>query len=172
MTDGYGVSIVKRCNAAGKGAGKKRKKGEKRKTRDAELFFFNTIERTELRSYQDIVFIDPNLRDTLFMMHKDSNRTTPHYARYTSMTRRRHLGTNITRDRTERYIKHQHNVDEIRLRHDNLSHTISHSISSADFDIYCSERGEAKKSSVPFTNNRYFGRCDALAYFRLVNNET
>jgi hypothetical protein len=96
MTDGYGVSIIKRCNAAVKGAGKKRKQGEKRKTRDAELFpFFNTIERTELRSYQDIVLIDPNLRDTLFMMHKDPNRTTPHYARYTSMTRRRHLGTNI-----------------------------------------------------------------------------
>src|SRR5271154_5697203 len=49
MTDRYGVSIIKRCNAAGKGAGKKWKRGKKRKTHDAELFlFFNTIERTEL----------------------------------------------------------------------------------------------------------------------------
>jgi len=157
MTDGYGVSIIKRCNAAGKGAGKKRKRGKKRKARDAELFpFFNTIERTQLQSYQDVVFIDPNLRDTLYMMHKDSNRNTPRYARYTSMTRHRHLGTNIMRDRTERYIKHPLNVDEIRLRHDNLSHTNSHSISSTDFDNYCSVCGEAKQILGPMYEQPIF----------------
>jgi hypothetical protein len=128
-----------------KALGRNGNEGKKGKRATQSSSFFNTIERTELQSYQDIVFIDPNLRDTLFMMHKDSNRTTPHYACYTSMTRQRHLGTNITRDCTERYIKHQHNADEIRLRHDNLSHTNSHSISSADFDIYCSIRGEAKQ---------------------------
>jgi len=130
---------------------------EKRKARDAEPFpFFDTIERTELQGYQDVVFIDPNLRDTLFMMHKASNRDAPCLARYTSMTRRRHLGTNLTRDRTKRYIKHQHNVDDIRLRLDNLSHTNSHSISSADFDNYCSVRGEAKQILGPMYEQPIF----------------
>jgi len=90
------------------------------------------------------------------MMHKDSNRNTPRYARYTSMTRRRHLGTNIMRDRTERYIKHPLNVDEIRLRHDNLSHTNSHSISSTDFDNYCSVCGEAKQILGPMYEQPIF----------------
>jgi len=121
-----------------------------------QSYFHFSIERTELQGYQDIVFIDPSLRDTLFMMHKASNRDAPCLARYTSMTRRRHLETNLTRDRTERYIKHQHNVEDIRLRLDNLSHTNSHSISSADFDNYCSVRGEAKQILGPMYEQPIF----------------
>src|SRR5271170_3126870 len=90
------------------------------------------------------------------MMHKDSTHDNPRLARYTSMTRRRHLGTNITRDHTERYIKHQHNFDEIRLRNDNLSHTNSHSISSVDFDNYCAVRGEVKQILGPMYEQSIF----------------
>jgi len=70
----------------------------------------------------------------LFMMHKQSTRDNPRIARYTSMTRRRHLGTNIMHDCSERFIKHRHNVDEIRAAQDNLSQTNLYSISSTDFD--------------------------------------
>jgi len=121
-----------------------------------QSYFHFSIERTELQGYQDIVFIDPSLRDTLFMMHKASNRDAPCLARYTSMTRRRHLETNLSRDRTDRYIKNQHNVEDIRLRLDNLSHTNSHSISSADFDNYCSVRGEAKQILGPMYEQPIF----------------
>lgn len=75
-TDGYGVSILKRTPGRPKGAGGKRKRGEKRQTRDERLFpFFNTIDRHDLREYQDVVFADPNIRDTLFMMHEKVNAT-------------------------------------------------------------------------------------------------
>jgi hypothetical protein len=157
VTDGYGVSIIKRRDAARKGAGRKRKRGKKRQVRDAELFpFFHTIQRSDLQNYRDVVFIDPNIRDTLYMMHKDSTPDNPRLARYTSMTRRRHLGTNIERDRIERFIKQQNNVDEIRLHHENLSYTNSHSISSADYDIYCSRRGEAKQTLGPMYEQLIF----------------
>lgn len=72
------------------------------------------------------------------------------------MTRRRHLGTNITRDRTKRFIKHRHNVDEIKVAQDNMSLTNSYSISSADFDNYCSVRGEAKTILGPLYENSIF----------------
>jgi len=81
-TDGYGVSILKRSPNARKGAGGKRKRGEKRKVRDARLFpSFDAIDRNELRGYHDVVFTDPNLRDTLFMMHEKSSRDDPRLAR-------------------------------------------------------------------------------------------
>ncbi len=74
-TDGYGVSILMRTPGGPKGGGQKRKRGQKRKSRDAELFpNFNTIDRQELNQYNDVVFVDPNLRDTLFMMHINSSR--------------------------------------------------------------------------------------------------
>ena len=113
-TDGYGVSIVMRSPDGPKGAGKKRKRDDKRKSRDERMFpNFNTIERQELKQYNNVVFIDPNLQDTLFMMHISSSRNSRHILRYTSMSRRRHLGSNIVRDRGERFINHCDNSDEI-----------------------------------------------------------
>jgi len=156
-TDCFGVSIVKRSPNARKVAGRKRKRGEKRKVRDARLFpSFDTIDRNKLRGYDDVVFTDPNLRDTLFMMHEKISRDNPRLARYTSMTRRRHLGTNITRDRTERFIKYSHKVIEIQLAQTSLSHTNSCSISSADFDNYCAIRGEGKTQLSPLYEHGIF----------------
>jgi hypothetical protein len=61
-TDGYGASILKRNPNAGKGAGKPRKHGERRKDRDHRLFPpLDTIDRNELRQYQDVVFINPDI---------------------------------------------------------------------------------------------------------------
>src|SRR5579859_5640530 len=118
-----------------KGAGQKRKRGQNRKSRDAELFpYFHTINRQELQQYHDIVFVDPNLRDTLYFMHINSSRNNWHILHYTSMCRRRHLGMNIARDRRERFIKHQDNVDEIRAAEQRLTQTNSHSTSTMDFD--------------------------------------
>jgi len=90
------------------------------------------------------------------MMHDKSERDNRRIARYTSMTRRHHLGTNITRDRTERFIKHRHNVDEIRVAQDNMSQTNTYSIPCADFDNYCSVRSEAKTILGPLYENSIF----------------
>ena len=135
-TDGYGVSILMRTPGGPKGAGQKRKRGQKRKSRDAELFpYFHTINRQELQQYHDIVFIDPNLRDTLYFMHINSSRNNRQILHYTSMSRRRHLGTNIACDRRERFIKHQNNVDEIQAAEQCLTQTNTHSTSTTDFDL-------------------------------------
>ena len=70
--------------------------GKKRKSRDERMFFnFDTIERQELKQYNDVVFVDLNLRDTLFMMHISSSRNNRRILRYTSMSRRRHMRINI-----------------------------------------------------------------------------
>jgi hypothetical protein len=123
-TDGYGVSILMRTPGVPKSAGQKRKRGQKRKSRDAELFpYFHSINRQELQQYHDIVFVDPNLRDTLYFMHINSSRSNRRILCYTSMSRRRHLGTNIARDRRERFIKHRDNVDEIRAAKQRLTQT-------------------------------------------------
>ena len=94
------MSILKRTPGTKIGTGQKTERGEKRKNRDARLFpYFNTVAAEELRNHRDVVFVDPNKRDLLYMMHKDSTKQTPHMLRYTSMTRRRHLGTHINHDR-------------------------------------------------------------------------
>src|SRR2546423_11941724 len=132
-----------RTSGEPKGAGQKRKHGQARKSRDSELFpYFHTVSRQELRQYHDIVFVDPNLRDTLFCMHINSSRTNRRILRYTSMARRRHLGSNIARDKGERFIKHRDNHDEIRAADQRLAQTNSYSISTTDFDQYVSVRGE------------------------------
>src|SRR5579859_7719664 len=98
-TDGYGVSILMRTPGGPKSASQKRKRGQNRKSRDAELFpYFDMINRQELQQYHDIVFIDPNLLDTLYFMHINSSRNNRHILHYTSMSRRRHLGMNIAHD--------------------------------------------------------------------------
>jgi len=156
-TDGYGVSILMRTPGGPKGAGQKRKRGQKRKSRDAELFpYFHTINRQELQQYHDIVFIDPNLRDTLYFMHINSSRNNRQILRYTSMSRRRHLGTNIARDRRERFIKHRNNVDEIRAAEQRLTQTNAHSTSTTDFDRYVSIRGEVVNVLGPLYENPIF----------------
>ena len=158
-TDGYGISILMRIPGGPKGAGRKRKRGQKRKSRDAELFpYFHTINRQELQQYHDIVFIDPNLRDTLFMMHINSSRNNRRILRYTSMSRRRHLGTNIARDRRERFINHRDNTDEIRAAEQLLTQTNSYSISTTDFDHYISIRGEIMNILGPLYENAIFRR--------------
>ena len=51
-TDGYGVSILKRTPGTKIGAGQKRKRGEKRKNRDARLFpYFNPVTAEEFRNH-------------------------------------------------------------------------------------------------------------------------
>src|SRR5579859_7025002 len=112
-TDGYGVSILMRTPGGPKGASQKRKRGQKQKSRDTELFpYFHTINRQELQQYHDIIFIDPNLRNTLYFMHINSLRNNWQILCYMSMSRHWYLGMNIACDRRERFIKHQDNVDE------------------------------------------------------------
>ena len=140
-----------------KGAGQKRKRGQKRKSRDAELFpYFHTINRQELQQYHDIVFVDPNLRDTLYFMHINSSRNNRQILRYMSMSRRRHLGTNIACDRRERFIKHRNNVDEIQAAEQCLTQTNTHSTSTTDFDRYVSIWGEVVNVLGPLYENPIF----------------
>jgi hypothetical protein len=75
---------------------------------------------------------------------------------YTSMSRRRHLGTNIARDRMERFIKHQDNVDEIRAAEQRLTETNTRSTSTTDFDTYVSVRGEVVNVLGPLYENPIF----------------
>ena len=129
-----------------KGAGQKRKRGQKRKSRDAELFpYFHTINRQELQQYHDIVFVNPNLRDTLYFMHINSSRNNRQILRYTSMSRRRHLGTNIACDWRERFIKHRNNVDEIRAAEQRLTQTNTHSTSTNGFRSICFHTGRSRQ---------------------------
>src|SRR5579859_2218764 len=124
-----------------------------------ELFpYFHTINRQELQQYHDIVFVDPNLWDTLYFMHINSSRNSWQILRYMSMSRRRHLGMNIVRDRRERFIKHQDNVDEIRAVEQRLTQTNSHSTSTMDFDRYMSVRGETANVLGPLYENAIFRR--------------
>ena len=58
---------------------------------------------------------------TLYFMHINSSRNNQQILRYTSMSRRRHLGMNIAHDQRERFIKHQDNVDEIRTAEQRLT---------------------------------------------------
>jgi hypothetical protein len=140
-----------------KGAGQKRKRGKKRKARDAELFpYFDKVNRQELQQYNDIVFVDPNLRDTLYFMHINSSRNNRRILRYTSMSRRQHLGSNIARDRRERFIKHRDNVDDIRTGEQRLTQTNTHSTSTTDFDQYVSVRGEVVNVLGPLYENPIF----------------
>src|SRR5579859_7308951 len=157
--DGYGVSILMRTPGEPKGAGQKRKRGQNRKSRDTELFpYFHMINHQELQQYHDIVFVDPNLRDTLYFMHINSSRDNQQILRYTSMSCRRHLGTNIARDQRERFIKHQDNVDEIRAAEQRLAQTNSHSTSTTDFDHYVSVRGETANVLGHLYENAIFRR--------------
>src|SRR5579859_6844018 len=140
-------------------ASQKRKRGQNGKSPDAELFpHFDTINRQELQQYHNIVFVDPNLRDTLYFMHINSSRNNQQILHYTSMSRRRHLGTNIASDRRERFIKHQDNVDEIRAVEQQLTQTNSHSTSTTDFDHYVSVRGKTMNVLGPLSENAIFRR--------------
>jgi hypothetical protein len=116
---------------------------------------FDTIDCNELRKYQNVVFIDPNIRDTLFMMHKDSTCRQPRLARYTSMTRWQHLGTK-NRNRTRRFIEQQPNLNDIKNHQDQMSTTNAYSISAADFHEYCSKWGEAKEILGPLYEQPIF----------------
>jgi hypothetical protein len=158
-TDGYGVSILMRTPGESKGAGQKRKRGQKRTSRDAELFpYLHTVNRQDLQQYHDIVFADPNFRDTLYFMHYNSSRSNRRILRYTSMSRRRHLGTIIARDKRERFINHRDNTDEIRAAEHRLTQTNSYSTSTTDFDHYVSVRGETANVLGPLYENAIFRR--------------
>src|SRR5579859_6811060 len=91
-------------------------------------------------------------------MHINSSRNNWQILHYTSMSHRRHLGTNIARDRRERFIKHQDNVDEIRAAEQQLTQTNSHSTSTTDFDHYVSVRGETVNVLGPLYENAVFRR--------------
>src|SRR5204863_8381230 len=90
------------------------------------------------------------------MMHINSSRNNRQILRYMSMSRRRHLGTNIARDRRERFIKHRNNVDEIRAAEQRLTQTNTHSTSTTDFDRYVSIRGEVVNVLGPLYENPIF----------------
>src|SRR5204863_1888624 len=90
------------------------------------------------------------------MMHINSSRNNRQILRYMSMSRRRHLGTNIARDRRERFIKHRNNVDEIRAAEQRLTQTNTHSTSTTDFDRYVSIRGEVVNVLGPLYENSIF----------------
>ena len=74
------------------------------------------------------------------------------------MSRRRHLGTNIARDRGERFINHCDNPDEIRAVEQRLIQTNSHSTSATDFDHYVSIQGETMNVLGPLYENAIFRR--------------
>ena len=97
-----------------KDAEKKRKRSEKRKSRDERMFFnFDAIGQQELKQYNEVVFVDSNLGNILFMMHISNSRNNRRIFHYTSMSRCRHMKINIARDREERFINHRDNTDEI-----------------------------------------------------------
>src|SRR5579859_7402300 len=75
-----------------------------------------------------------------------------------SMSRHRHLGTNIAHDRRERFIKHQDNIDQIQAAEQRLTQTNSHSTSTMDFDHYVSVRGETANVLGPLYENSVFRR--------------
>ena len=81
-------------------------------------------------------------------MRINSSQNNRRILRYTSMSRRRHLGMRIAHDRRERFIKHQDNVDEIRAAEQRLTQTTTHSMSTMDFDRYVSIWGEVINSDV------------------------
>src|SRR5579859_1391654 len=114
------------------------------------------INRQELQQYHDIVFVDPNLRDTLYFMHINSSQNNRQILRYTSMSHCRHLGMNITCDQRERFIKHQDNVDEIRAAEQCLTQTNTHSTSTTDFNQYVSTWGEVVNVLGPLYKNPIF----------------
>ena len=58
------------------------------------------------------------------MMHISSSRNSRRILRYTSMSRRWHLGTNIARDRGERFMNHRDNLDEIPAAEPRLTQTL------------------------------------------------
>ena len=156
-TDGYGVSILKRTPGTKIGAGQTRTRGEKRKTRDERLFpYFDTIPPQQLQAYQDIVFADPNKRDLLYMMHDSSAKQFPRLLRYTSMTRRRHLGAHIYRDREKRFIKHHPQFNQIIAAQNNLLTTDSRTLSPAFFEDYVSTRSVAKEYLGPLYESSIF----------------
>jgi len=156
-TDGYGVSILKRTPGTKVRAGQKRKRGERRNDRDSRLFpYFNTVPPQELQAYQDIVFADPNKRDLLYMMHHSSTKEFPHLFRYTSMTRRRHLGTHVNCDREARYIKNHPQSAEIINAQNTFSTTNSRDVSPEIFEDYIRTRSVAKEVLGPLYENGLF----------------
>jgi hypothetical protein len=91
-------------------------------------------------------------------MHIKSSRNDRQTLRYTSMSRRRHLGTKIARDRMERFIKHHDDVEQIRLAKQRLSNTNTYSTSITDFDEYVSLRGQVVNVLGPLYENPIFRR--------------
>ena len=79
-------------------------------------------------------------------MHHGSPKEDPRLLLYTSMTRRRHIGTHINRDREGRYIKnHPQSADIINAQND-LSTTNCRSLSPAIFEDYIRTRGVSQRS--------------------------
>src|SRR5579859_5361164 len=89
-------------------------------------------------------------------MHINSSPNNRHILYYMSMSHRRQLGTNITSDRRERFIKHQDNVDEIRAAEQRQNQTNAYSTSTTDFDRYVSVRGEVVNVLGPLYENPIF----------------
>jgi hypothetical protein len=84
-------------------------------------------------------------QDTLYFMPINSSRNNQRILRYTSMSRRRHLGSNIARDRRERFIKHRDNIDDIRAGEQRLTQTNTHTTYTTDFDHICFCTGRSRQ---------------------------
>ena len=102
------------------------------------------------------MFADPNKRDLLYMMHKDSTKQIPQLLRYTSMTRRRHLGTHINHDREKRYIRNHPQSAQIIAARNDLSTTNARALSPAVFEDYVSTRSVAKEHLGPLYESSLF----------------
>jgi hypothetical protein len=72
------------------------------------------------------------------------------------MTRRRHLGTHINRDREKRYIKNHQQSAQIIAAQNDLSTTNSRALSPAVFEDYVSTRSVAKEHLGPLYESSLF----------------
>ena len=72
------------------------------------------------------------------------------------MTRRRHLGTHINRDREKRYIKNHLQFAQIIAAQNDLSTTNLRALSPAVFEDYVSMRSVAKEYLGPLYESSLF----------------
>ena len=102
------------------------------------------------------------------MMHEKNEHDNRQIVRCMNVTRRHHLNMNIIRDRIERFIKHCHNIDEIRIIQNNMNQIIHISSSLISIIIVLYEM-KSKQSSILCMRKIFFEKC--VDEHRLKNNE-
>jgi hypothetical protein len=96
-----------------------------------------------LEQEEDVVYCDPYRRNMLFCMHHLSTPRAPRTLRYTSMARRRHLGTKKYVDCIERYKRRAGNSVQLKEADNRLSQFDARSLSPHTFEDFIIERGVA-----------------------------